>query len=86
MKDWLISFIVVNYSQFVHQIITLYALNLHSVVGHLYLNKAEEKKCKEKVIHLILQKGKICMYVYTLKANRKIFAKIKFYYLKYTEN
>lgn len=49
MKDWLISFIVVNYSQFAHQIITLYALNLHTViVGHLYLNKAEEKKCKEK--------------------------------------
>lgn len=63
MKDLLISFIVVNYSQFVHQIITLYALNLHNVVGYFCLNKAGEKKCKEKVIHLILQKGKICMYV-----------------------
>ena len=48
MKDWLISFIVANYSQFVHQIITSYALNLHNVVGYFYLNKAGEKKCKEK--------------------------------------
>ena len=60
MKGWLVSFIVVDYSQFVHQIITLYALNLHNVVGYLYLNKAGEKKGKEKVIHVILQKD-VCM-------------------------
>ena len=56
MKDVLTNLIMVNIytymymvnNIYMHQIITLYALNLHNVIRPLYLNKAGKKKRKKK--------------------------------------
>lgn len=34
---------IVNVSQYVYQIATLYTLNLHSIISKLYLKKAQGK-------------------------------------------